>query len=345
MQEVSRARGRIVISVVTPAYNEAENLPELYTRLHAVLDPLSVEWEWLVVDDHSTDGTWAVLRGLAADDHRVRAVRLSRNFGSHMAVACALQHVEGQAAVLIAADLQDPPETLPLLLERWRDGHAVVWAVRQEREGASVSTKVFASMYYWIMRRFALSNMPSRGADFLLMDRKVVDAYNNIPEKNSSLLAMVLWMGFEQTSIEYVKRARRAGESKWTTAKKLKLLVDSIVSFSYVPIRAMSYIGLTMAAFGFTYAALVIAGRAFGWVVAGTGFAALMTVLLIGQGMILTVLGVLGEYLWRTFDEARGRPRFIVEDYIRSRQSASDVGALLESNRRGSKVSGERVVS
>lgn len=334
MQNISRPRGRIVISVVTPAFNEAENLPELYARLHAVLDPLGLEWEWLVVDDHSTDGTWGLLRNLADGDHRVRSVRFSRNFGSHMAVACALQHVEGQAAVLIAADLQDPPEALPLLIEQWRAGNDVVWAVRQEREGASFSTRLFASMYYGLMRRFALPNMPSQGADFLLMDRKVVDAYNGIPEKNSSLLAMVLWMGFQQTSIEYVKRARRAGHSKWTLAKKLKLLVDSIVSFSYVPIRAMSYIGLTMAAVGFAYAAVVAAGRVFGWIVAGTGFAALMTVLLVGQGLILTVLGVLGEYLWRTFDEARGRPRYIVEDSIRSGQSASDSGSLLESHRR-----------
>ena len=345
MQNIGRARRRIVISVVTPAFNEEENLPELHGRLHAVLDPLGIEWEWLVVDDHSTDGTWRLLRNLADDDHRVRAVRFSRNFGSHMAVACGLQHVEGQAAVLIAADLQDPPETLPLMIEQWRGDNDVVWAVRQEREGASASTKLFASMYYWVMRRFALPNMPSQGADFLLMDRKVVDAYNSIPEKNSSLLAMVLWMGFQQTSIEYVKRARHAGTSKWTLTKKLKLLVDSIVSFSYVPIRAMSYIGLTMAALGFVYAATVVAGRALGWVVAGTGFAALMTVLLVGQGLILTVLGVLGEYLWRTFDEARGRPRYIVEDFIRSRQSASDRGSLLESNRGGIKVPGGRVVS
>ena len=343
MQPVTRPRGRAVISVITPAYNEAENLPELHARLHTVLDLLGVEWEWLVVDDHSTDSTWEVLRGLADRDHRVRSLRFSRNFGSHMAVACALQNVEGDAAALIAADLQDPPETLPLLIEHWRAGNDVVWAVRQERQGASFSTKLFASMYYGLMRRVALPNMPSQGADFLLMDRKVIDAYNAIPEKNSSLLAMVLWMGFQQTSIEYVKRPRHAGHSKWTLAKKLKLLVDSIVSFSYVPIRAMSYIGLTMAALGFAYAAGVALGRALGWVVAGTGFAALMTVLLVGQGLILTVLGVLGEYLWRTFDEARGRPRYIVEDAIRSRQSALDRSALHESHRPGINVSGGRV--
>ena len=343
MQPVTRPRGRAVISVITPAYNEAENLPELHARLHTVLDLLGVEWEWLVVDDHSTDSTWEVLRGLADRDHRVRSLRFSRNFGSHMAVACALQNVEGDAAALIAADLQDPPETLPLLIEHWGAGNDVVWAVRQERQGASFSTKLFASMYYGLMRRVALPNMPSQGADFLLMDRKVIDAYNAIPEKNSSLLAMVLWMGFQQTSIEYVKRPRHAGHSKWTLAKKLKLLVDSIVSFSYVPIRAMSYIGLTMAALGFAYAAGVAVGRALGWVVAGTGFAALMTVLLVGQGLILTVLGVLGEYLWRTFDEARGRPRYIVEDAIRSRQSALDRSALHESHRPGINVSGGRV--
>ena len=165
--------------------------------------------------------------------------------------------------------------------------------------------------------------MPTKGADFLLMDRKVIDAYNSIPEKNTSFLAMILWMGFRQTSIEYVKQARHAGTSKWTFAKKLKLFIDSMVSFSYVPIRLMSLLGFLMAVSGFVYALAVVVGRLTGWVAAGTGFAALMTVLLVGQGSILIMLGILGEYLWRTFDEARGRPRYIIEEYVTSNASES----------------------
>jgi dolichol-phosphate mannosyltransferase len=164
------------------------------------------------------------------------------------------------------------------------------------------------------MRRIALPDMPAKGADFVLIDRKVIDAYNGISEKHTSLLAMILWMGFRQTCVEYVKAARHAGKSKWTLSKKIKLLVDSIVSFSYTPIRLMSGLGFLMAAAGFFYAITVAVGRLTNWVAAGTGFAALMTVLLVGQGTILMMLGVLGEYLWRTFDEARGRPRYLIEE-------------------------------
>lgn len=170
------------------------------------------------------------------------------------------------------------------------------------------------------MRSIAFPEMPATGADFLLVDRRVIQAYNAIPEKHTSFLAMILWIGFRQTFIEYVKEARQAGKSKWTLSKKLKLLVDSVVSFSYAPIRLMSLLGLLMAGGGFLYALLVIIGRLAGWVSAGTGFAAIMIVLLVGQGAILLTLGILGEYLWRTFDESRGRPRYIIEEHVTSRQ-------------------------
>jgi dolichol-phosphate mannosyltransferase len=246
----------------------------------------------------------------------VQYLRLSRNCGSHAAFSAGLKHCTGDCAVLLAADLQDPPEAIPALLEQWKAGSDVVWAVRSARAGERWTTKLFAGVYYSLMRRFALPEMPATGADFLLLDRKVINAYNAIPEKNTSFLAMILWMGFRQTSIEYVKKPRRAGRSKWTVGKKVKLLIDSLVSFSYMPIRVMSLFGLTMAFAGFVYALVVIVGRLAGWVAAGTGFAALMTVLLVGQGLIMTMLGVLGEYLWRTFDEARGRPRYIIEEHI-----------------------------
>jgi polyisoprenyl-phosphate glycosyltransferase len=164
----------------------------------------------------------------------------------------------------------------------------------------------------------------------VLVDRKVIDAYNTISEKHTNLMAMILWMGFRQTTIEYVKQARFAGKSKWTLAKKIKIFIDSIVSFSYAPIRVMSVFGLLMAAGGFVYALVIIVGRLTGWVAAGTGFAALMTVLLVGQGGILIMLGRLGEYVWRTFDAARGRPRYIIEQYVTSegRSAAPDNNSL-----------------
>ncbi len=304
------------ISLVTAFYNEAQNLPVFRQRVTALFDSLDEQGEVVLVDDHSSDNGPATARQWAEQDPRVRYVRLSRNSGSHAAFSAGLRHCTGDCAVLLAADLQDPPETVPELMHRWEGGSDVVWAVRVAREGEKWSTKAIAAAYYWLMRRFALPTMPAKGADFLLIDRKVVDAYNEIGEKNTSILAMILWMGFRQSFVPYVKQARQHGATKWTLAKKLKLFVDSVVSFSYAPIRFMSLTGLTIAIAGFVYAAFVVAGRLIGWIDTGTGFAALMTVLLIGQGIIMTMLGVLGEYVWRTYDEARGRPRDIVEQLV-----------------------------
>jgi dolichol-phosphate mannosyltransferase len=311
------------LSIVIPVFNEAKTLPLLREHLMAVADRLDVEVDIVLVDDHSRDETPQMIRQWQSKDPRVTYVRLSRNCGSHAAVAAGLKHCIGDCAVLLAADLQDPPEIIPNLLIPWRGGYHVVWANRAEREGESWRTKVLAGLYYRLMRRIALPEMSAAGSDVVLLDRKVIDAWTQIPEKNTSLMAMILWMGFQQTSIEYVKQARHAGDSKWTLSKRIKLAVDSVVSFSYVPIRFMSCAGLVMAACGFFYAVVVLLGRLFGWVVAGTGYAALMTVLLVGQGMILSMLGVLGEYLWRTYDEARGRPRYIIEEYVTSNRPSS----------------------
>jgi dolichol-phosphate mannosyltransferase len=197
-----------------------------------------------------------------------------------------------------------------------------VWAVRVAREGEKWSTKASAGIYYWLMRHVALPTMPAKGADFLLVDRKVIDAYNRIGEKNTSMLGMILWMGFRQSFIPYVKQARYGGRSKWTFAKRFKLFVDSVVSFSYLPIRAMSLVGLGMALAGFLYAVVVVVGRLAGWINTGTGFAALMTAVLAGQGVIMAMLGVLGEYVWRAYDEARGRPQYIIEEHVHADESA-----------------------
>ena len=301
------------ISVITPFYNEIESLPTLYLRLTSVLSKLDDDYELVLIDDHSNDGSDRLVQEWASSDSRVVYVRLARNSGSHAACSAGLQVVSGDCAVLIAADLQDPPETIPELVEKWKDDFQVVWAVRSERQGESKMTLFFASVYYWLMRKIALPEMPSQGADFVLVDRRIIDVYNSIPEKHTSILAMILWIGFRQTSVYYVKQARHAGVSKWTFSKRIKLMIDSLFSFSYAPIRAMSFIGMIMALGGFLYAAIVIVGRLIGYVDAGTGFAAIMVALLIGQGLVLTMMGVLGEYLWRTFDESRGRPRYVIE--------------------------------
>lgn len=306
------------ISVVIFFHNEAENLPVLRERLSAVVEENRFTSEIVLVDDCSTDDSGSLARKWAADSSRAVYLRFSRNFGSHAAVAAGLRHCSGDCTVIMAADLQDPPELIPRLVERFREGNDVVWACRSDRLGETWFTMFTAAIYYRLMRYLGLHNMPPRGADFLLISRKVVDAVNANPEKHTSVLAMILWMGFRQTSIDYVKQARHSGVSKWTLSKKIKLLVDSVVSFSYVPIRATSMIGLSMAVAGLAYALVIVVLRLCGKVAAGTGFSALMSVLLMGQGLILLMLGLLGEYVWRTFDESRGRPRYIVDELVRT---------------------------
>ncbi len=304
------------LSIVVAAYNEEGNLPLLYQRVLALdWDRLGLGLELLFVDDHSRDRTPQVLADLAARDPRVRVLRFSRNFGSHKAFTAGLEHCTGDAAVILAADLQDPPETIPALVEKWRAGARVVWAQRADREGESLTTRLCSRFYYFLMRRFAEVRPPPKGADFLLVDREVIAALKAAPEKHTSLLSLIQWMGFDQDHIEYTKEARHSGSSKWTLRKKFKLAVDSFVSFSYAPVRLMSAVGLGFALTGFLYALLII-GRSLLHGIPVQGWASLMCVLLIVSGVQLVMLGVLGEYLWRAFDEVRGRPRYIIERRI-----------------------------
>ncbi|GAB4549223.1 MAG: glycosyltransferase family 2 protein [Anaerolineae bacterium] len=311
-QQAEQATGRPLLTVVTPAYNEADNLPRLYERLSQTLDPLELDWEWIIIDDHSSDRTFMVMESLARQDARVRGFRFARNLGAHTAITCGINHARGNCAVVMAADLQDPPETLPELLAQWQAGAQVVWAVRAQREGETATTIGFSRLYYWLMRRVVgIKEMPPTGADFFLIDRLVIDALSQFKESHTSLMALITWMGFRQTEISYPKQARLHGQSGWSLEKKLKLVVDSVTSFTYLPIRLMSYLGFVVALLGFLYAGWVIVnamvGRpAYGW-------SSLMVVVLVIGGIQMIMMGVLGEYLWRALDEARRRPRYIIE--------------------------------
>lgn len=303
---------RPLLSVVTPAYNEAENLPLLYERLSQVLDSLNLDWEWVIVEDHSSDATFAVIADLARHDPRVYGIRFARNFGSHTAITCGLQHAHGDCAVILAADLQDPPEAVPALLTEWLTGAQVVWAVRARREGEKLSTIGFARLYYLLMRRLVgLNEMPTTGADFFLIDRRVVDAFRQFGESNVSILALITWMGFRQATITYDKKARLYGRSGWNLEKKLKLALDSATSFTYLPIRLMSYLGFIVALAGFVYAGVVIANALTGNPT--EGWSSLMVAILVIGGIQMLMMGVLGEYLWRALEEARHRPRYLIE--------------------------------
>jgi dolichol-phosphate mannosyltransferase len=298
-----------VISIVTPAFNEAENLPSLYDRIVQTMRTLGQDWEWVVVDDHSRDGTFDVVRELAARDARVRGVRFAGNRGSHVAIACGLHHASGDAAVMMAADLQDPPETLGAMVDRWRAGAQIVWAARRTRPGDRTHAG-FAAIYYWIMRRVVgFRDMPSRGADFFLADRAVIEAFRRFPERNFSVLALVASMGFRQEYVEYDKQPRAAGRSGWTLARKFTLVIDSVTAFSNAPIRWCAYVGAALLALGVVLLAVGIAQLPD----LGGGLLILLAAVVGLGGAQLVALAILGEYVWRALDEARGRPLYLVE--------------------------------
>lgn len=308
-----QGRQKIFLSVVTPAYNEAENLPVLYERLCATLNPLEIEWEWIVVDDHSTDSTFSELSELSSNTSNVKGIRLARNFGSHTALACGLHHAKGHCAVVLAADLQDPPELIPDLIQRWRNGAHVVWGVRDMRPSEKAHTIGFSKLYFFLMRRFVgLQNMPPTGSDYFLIDRRVILAFQQFQETNVSTIGLLTWLGFRQETLSYDKEERLHGRSGWTLEKKLKIIVDSVTAFTYKPIRLMSYTGFIIAIVGFLYSGVV----AFNALFRGSpvqGYASLMVAILVLGGIQMLMMGLLGEYLWRALDEARRRPHYIIE--------------------------------
>lgn len=303
---------RPVLSLVTPAYREAENLPHLYDEIVRALTPLRLEWEWLIVDDHSPDATYETILRLSSRDLRVRGIRLARNHGSHRAIRCGISKATGQSIAVLAADLQDPPSILPALLSTWRSGTDVVWAVRRSREGETKSTVAFAQLYYWIMRHLAgMKQMPPTGADFVLFDCRVADALIAFREQNTNLYALIAWMGFTQGSIEYDKQARLHGQSGWTLEKKLTLVIDSLTSFTFAPIRVMSCVGFVSTLLALIWAGVILRNVFYGHPV--EGWSSVMLAILLFGGLQMIMLGVLGEYLWRALDESRRRPHYIIE--------------------------------
>lgn len=301
------------LSILTPAFNEASNLPTLYDRIVRTMGGVSGEWEWLIVDDHSRDDTFAVIEQLAMRDARVRGIRLARNSGSHVAITCGLHHVEGDAAVMMAADLQDPPETtITAMLDRWRRGAQVVWAVRRKRPGDRHHT-AFAALYYWSMRHLVgMKDMPSQGADCFLLDRVVIDAFSRFGERNVSVLALITWIGFRQESVEYDKQPRASGRSGWTLRRKTKLVIDSVTAFSDLPIRLCAWSG-----FALLSAATAVGVTGALRLPSQTGVLMVLIGIMVAlAGIHLVAVGVLGQYVWRALDEARHRPPYLIEALV-----------------------------
>jgi polyisoprenyl-phosphate glycosyltransferase len=304
-----------LISVVVPVYYNAESLPTLLARLGDVAREIpDAEFEWLFVDDGSGDDSFSVLQALARGDERVRVVRLSRNFGSNAAILAGLTYCRGDCAVVISADLQDPPETIHELVAAWRQGGQVVLAARRSRDDPVVP-RLLATAFNRLFRRLVFRDYPPDGFDFMLLDRRVVDVLVRLQEKNSFIFGQAMWVGFRRRVVYYDRVARAHGESRWTTAKKIKYFIDAFTAFSYVPLRAASLLGLGLAGLGFLYAAVILLLRLTADIPV-EGWASLSVIILVTSGTQLLLVGLLGEYLWRVLDETRRRPPFLVAEVV-----------------------------
>lgn len=300
------------LSIIVPVYYNENNLLPLYEDLkEKVLNKLK-DYEIVMVDDGSGDSSWEKMKELQRLDPQIHLIKLSRNFGSHAAILAGLARASGDCAVIKAADLQEPSEILLEMFEEWKKGNNVVLAVREGRE-ESVFQKAFSNLYYWLVRKLALPNMPKTGFDIFLIDRKVIEVLKLMDEKNSAITLQVLWSGFKTSTIKYVRKKREIGKSRWTLRKKIKLVVDSIVSFSYVPIRFMAAIGALFFIGSIIWGIVVFLSKLAGNIET-PGYTTSLIFQLFSSGLIMFTLGILGEYMWRILDAARKRPTYIVED-------------------------------
>ena len=314
--ERSGKERRAMCSVVVPVYNERDNVRPMYDALSALAAAeATLDWEFLFVEDGSTDDTFARLADLNGMDPRVKVARLSRNYGSHVGAAAGLRLASGDAAVIVASDLQDHPREISRFLAKWREGFHVVWGVRATRQDPHLH-RLLAALYAKVIRRVALPNFPPTGTGaFCLLDRKVINGLNSFPERNRLTSGLILMAGFRQAQIEYDRHQRNAGVSKWSFWQKIKVTIDTLVSFSAVPLRAVSLAGIVIAAASFIYAAYLavdtlIYGRA------PEGWTTIIVLILMIGGFQLLGLGMFGEYLWRVCDEVRGRPLFLVQELM-----------------------------
>ena len=297
------------ISIIVPVYYNQDNLLPLYVDLkEKVLTKLNMEYELIFVDDGSKDKSYEVMQNIAKLDKNTKNVRLSRNFGEHSALLAGLSQCTGDCAVRKAADLQEPSEMILEMIKKYEEGNKVVLAVRADRE-EPISQKAFSNLYAFLMRKLALPNMRF---DTFLIDRQIIDLLVKMQERNTSLMSQILWAGFKTATVPYVRKKREIGKSKWTLSKKIKLVYDSLLSFSYFPIKMITTIGFLSFLISLIVLILIIYKKATG-LIDVEGYASIIMIMLMGFGIIMLSIGILGEYLWRTYDAARRRPPYIIE--------------------------------
>lgn len=299
------------LSVVAPCYNEEEVLDKLYARLIPVLDQVGVPYEVILVDDGSKDKTWPLLEALAENNPRLKTVKLSRNFGHQMALTCGLDHCNGELILIIDADLQDPPELLPKMIEKWKEGYDVIYGQRISRAGETPLKRFFAFAFYRILTRISGVSIPKDTGDFRLVDRRALNALLHLRERHRFIRGMVSWVGFAQTPIYYERSERAAGETKYPFKKSLILAFNAIISFSYAPLRIASYLGIGISGFAFLYILFVVALKIAGY--SYSGYTSIMASILLLGGSQLIVLGIMGEYIGRIFEQGQNRPLYLID--------------------------------
>lgn len=300
-------------SIVVPVYNEEPVAKESYKRLKQVMDSTQEEYELIFVNDGSRDKTEEIISEICKQDKNVRLINFSRNFGHQTAITAGMDYSSGQAVVVIDADLQDPPEVILDMIAKWKEGYDVVYGQRLKRKGETFFKKVTAKMFYRLLAAMTSVDIPVDTGDFRLIDRKVCDVMSSLTEKNRYVRGLVSWVGFRQTAVTYVRDERFAGETKYPLKKMLKFAMDGITTFSYKPLKISTYIGFLVSALSFVYLIVVLCLRLFTDTTV-TGWASTLAVSLMFNGVILMMLGIIGEYIGRIYDETKNRPLYIVRE-------------------------------
>ncbi len=307
-----------LLTVVIPIYNESENIFPLYDRLSNVLDEVANKYqlksEIILVNDGSTDGSIDNIRLLHERDQRVKLLSFSRNFGHQIAITAGLDYSDGDLVVVMDGDLQHPPELIPRLIEQWQAGYEIVYTIRQDTAKTGIAKRLTSHLFYKLIQLMSPVTIPEGGADFRLMDRKTVEALNSLREKDRFLRGLIPWIGFRQIGIPYSADKRHAGRSKYSLGKMLRLAVDGILSFSIIPLRLSLFLGLVVSLCAFIYALYALVVFATGH--AMQGWTSILIVVLVLGGLQMIVLGIVGEYIGRIYQEVKNRPIYIIRETL-----------------------------
>ncbi|UQZ85881.1 hypothetical protein SK3146_05171 [Paenibacillus konkukensis] len=300
-------------TVIVPMFNEQEVIAETYARLKQVMDTLGEPYELLFVDDGSRDRTASIVKEISRNDPCVRMLGFARNFGHQVAITAGMDYAEGDAVVIIDADLQDPPGVIVQMIDKWKQGYDVVYGKRLKREGETWFKKTSAHMFYRMLKSMTSVDIPVDAGDFRLIDRKVCDVMKSLTERNRYVRGLVSWTGFRQTFVEYTREERWAGDTKYPLRKMLRFAVDAIASFSYKPLKLAAYLGFVLSLLSFVYILVIVYQRLFTDTTI-TGWSSIVAINLFFNGIVLIILGIIGEYIGRIYDESKGRPLYIIWD-------------------------------